>query len=218
MLRAASAGNAGAKSIFARSYTAPIRAYLGHRWRDNGLAAAIDDALQDVFVECMKPGGVLDNADKERGDFRALLYGVVRNVARRFEHRAADPSRLQTAESVHLDDLPAQQEALSRVFDRAWARSLLREAVLRHAQAARRGDEATRARYRIVRLRHQQGMPIRDIAVQLDEPDVDAVHNAYRRGRREFRAFLREVVARHTGAGSESIDAECRRVTELLGS
>lgn len=218
MLRAASAGDANAKSVFARSYTTPIRAYLGHRWRDNGLAAAINDALQDVFVECMKPGGVLDHADQERGDFRALLYGVVRNVARRFEKRAARPSHLQPAESVHLDDLPAQQEALSRVFDRAWARSLLREAVLHHAQAARRGDEATRTRYRVLRLRHQQGLPIRDIAASLNEPDVDAVHNAYRRGRREFRTFLREVVARHTGAGSESLDAECRRITELLGS
>jgi len=134
------------------------------------------------------------------------------------EKRAARPSHLQPAESMHLDDLPAQQEALSRVFDRAWARSLLREAVLRHAQAARRGDEATRRRYRILRLRHQQGLPIRDIAASLNEPDVDAVHNAYRRGRREFRTFLREVTARHTGAGSESLDAECRRITELLGS
>lgn len=218
MLRAASAGDANAKSIFARSYTAPIRAYLGHRWRNNGLAASVDDALQDVFVECMKPGGVLDHADQERGDFRALLYGVVRNVARRFEKRAARPSQLQPAESVHLDELPAQQEALSRVFDRAWARSLLREAVLRHAQAARRGDDDTRTRYRILRLRHQRGLPIREIAIRLDERDVDAVHNAYRRGRREFRTFLREVIARHTGAGRDSLDAECRRVTELLGS
>ena len=179
---------------------------------------AIDDALQDCFVECLKPDGVLDKADQERGDFRALLYGVVRNVARRFEKRAANPTHVQPADSVHLDDLPAQQEALSRVFDRAWARSLLREAVLRHAQAARRGDEATRTRYRIVRLRHQQGIPIRDIAAQLNAPDVDAVHNAYRRGRREFRTFLREVVARHTGAAPASLDAECRRVTDLLGS
>ncbi|MCR9245147.1 MAG: hypothetical protein NXI31_08940 [bacterium] len=104
------------------------------------------------------------------------------------------------------------------MFDRAWARSILREAVLRHARAARRGDDSYRRRYRILRLRHQQGKPIREIAATLNEQDVDAVHNAYRRSRREFRTLLRDVVAKHTGAGPESIDAECRRVTELLGS
>ena len=218
MLRAASAGDADAKSTFAHCYTKPIRSYLGHRWRNNGLAAAIDDALQDVFVECMKPGGVLERADRERGDFRGLLYGVVRNVARRFEKRAARPSQQQADEAVHLDDLPAHHEALSRVFDRAWARSLLREAALRHAQAARHSDKATRLRYRILQLRHERGLPIREIAAQIAETDVDAVHNAYRRGRREFRKFVRAVVARHTGAGPESLDAECRRVIDLLGT
>lgn len=73
MLRAASAGDTNAKSTFARSYTAPIRAYLGHRWRDTPFADSIDNAVQDVFVACMKPGGVLDHANQELGDFRALL-------------------------------------------------------------------------------------------------------------------------------------------------
>lgn len=89
VLRAASTGDAGAKSTFARSYAEPIRAYLGHRWRYSLWEAEIDDAVQDVFVECMKPGGALDHVDQAQGDFRALLYGIVRNVARRFEERAA---------------------------------------------------------------------------------------------------------------------------------
>ena len=218
VLRAASTGDAGARSVFARSYAAPIRSYLGHRWRDSPWHDEIDDALQDVFVECLKPGGALDKADPTRGDFRALLYGVVRNVARRFEERVARNNSDRQHDTLHLDDLPAPAEALSRVFDRAWAQSLLREAVLRHASAARTGDKGYRRRYRILRLRHQQGLAVRDIAARLDEPDIDVIHNGYRRARREFRAFLRAVVATHTGASSESIDAECRRVTEHLGS
>jgi hypothetical protein len=59
---------------------------------------------------------------------------------------------------------------------------------------------------------------VRDIAAALGEGDVDVIHNAYRRARREFRGFLREVVARHTGASQEHLDSECRRVTEMLGS
>lgn len=217
-MRAASAGDTIAKSTFARSYTATIRAYLGHRWRGTPHGGEIDDAVQDVFVECLKPGGALEGADPARGDFRALLYGVVRNVARRFEERRAQQDGRSPDTSVHLDELPARSEELSRMFDRTWAQSLLREAVLRHVRAARRGDADYRQRYRILRLRHQQGLPIRDVADRLGVDDVDRVHNAYRRARREFRTFLRDVVRRHTGASDASLDDECRRVTELLGS
>jgi hypothetical protein len=217
MLHAASAGDASARSTFARSYLVPIRSYLGHRWRDAKLGAAIDDAVQDVFVECFKPDGALVRADQQNGEFRALLYAVVRNVARRYEERAARPGHGQGG-PVHLDDLPDRAEALSRVFDRSWAEAIVRDAILRHARAARRGDADTRLRYRILRLRHQEGLAIREIAAQLAQPGVDAVHNAYRRARREFRVHMREATAHHTGAGPDTLDAECRRVSSLLGS
>ncbi len=202
MVRAASAGDRTAKSVFVRSYTAPIRTYLGHRWRDSSQVDAIDDVVQDVFVECIKPGGALDGADPTNGEFRALLYAVVRNVARRYEERAQRPDR-DTAGSVHLDDLPDRAEALSRFFDRSWAEAIVRDAILRHARVARHGDRDTRRRYRILRLRHQDGLAIREIAARLEEPSVEAVHNAYRRAKREFRVHLREAVACHTGAGPE---------------
>ncbi len=215
MLRAAAVGDASAKSMFARSYTAPIRAYLGHRWRNSRLAAAIDDALQDVFVECIEPGGAIERADPTNGEFRALLYAVVRNVARRHEERAARTD--QVTGSVHLDDLPDRAEALSRFFDRSWAEAIVREAILRHARIARCSDVEARRRYRVLRLRHQDGLPIREIAARLEEASIEAVHNAYRRALREFREHLRATVAHHTGAAPDALDAECRRVTELLG-
>ena len=217
MLRAASAGDANAKSIFAHSYTAPIRAYLGHRWRDSNHAAAIDDAVQDVFVECIKPDGALQGADPTNGEFRALLYAVVRNVARRHEERANRPGQAAGG-SIHLDDLPDQAEALSRFFDRSWAEAIVRDAILRHARAARRSDQDTRLRYRILRLRHQDGLAVREIAARLELASIEAVHNAYRRARREFREHLRNAVAHHTGVGPDALDAECQRVTTLLGS
>lgn len=217
MLRAAADGDPSARSVFARSYTAPIRAYLTHRWRDSTCSAAIDDAVQDVFVECIKPGGALEGADPTNGEFRALLYAVVRNVARRYEERAARPGQA-TGGSVHLDDLPDQAEALSRVFDRSWAEAIVRDAILRHARAARRGDQDTRLRYRILRLRHQDGLAIREIAARLELASVEAVHNSYRRARREFREHLRDAITHHTGVGPDALDAECLRVTTLLGS
>ena len=217
MVRAASAGDRTAKSVFVHNYTAPIRAYLGHRWRNSNRVEAIDDAVQDIFVECIKPGGALQGADPTKGEFRGLLYAVVRNVARRYEERV--PCRGQGAgNSVFLDDLPDKAEALSRFFDRSWAEAIVHDAVLRYAREARRGDRETRQRYRILRLRHQDGLPVREIATRLDATSVEAVHNAYRRARREFRGHMREAVAHHTGVGPEALDAECQRVTALLGS
>jgi len=217
-VRAASRGDESARSAFARSYGVPIRAYLTQRWRGRGATRNLDDAIQDVFVECYKPGGVIDSADPMRGDFRALLYGVVRNVARRYEERFQLECRREPGERVDLDALPAAADGLSRVFDRAWAQALLREAVERHESWAMAGGADARRRFAILRMRHDDGMPVRDIAAALGEQDAAKVHNDYRRARREFAVQLRTVVASHTGAQGEGIDPECRRLNELLGS
>lgn len=218
VLRAAADGDTAARSTFARNYAAPIRAYLTHRWHGRPLLCDIEDAAQETFVESLKPGGVLERADSDRGDFRGLLYGVVRNVARRFEERAARAYARDANESVYLDELPHQAEALSRVFDRAWAQSLMRESVLSHQQHADGGDADAQRRFRVLRMRHDDGLEIREIAAALGEPHVATVHNDYRQARRAFAVHLRQVVAKHTGARDSAIDKECRRLTELLGS
>ncbi|MGK0301858.1 MAG: DNA-directed RNA polymerase specialized sigma24 family protein, partial [Planctomycetota bacterium] len=100
VLRAASAGDAAARSTFANNYVKPVRAYLSKRWHNTPLAAEMDDAVQDAFFECFKPGGVLEGADPLRGDFRGLLYAVVRNVARRFEEQAAHVMQRRPDQSV----------------------------------------------------------------------------------------------------------------------
>ena len=217
VLRAASKGDTVARSVFARSYLRPIRAYLDRRWRARNLAAHKEDAIQDVFVECYKPNGVIERVVPGQSDFRALLYGVVRNVARRYEERAAKSIQRRPDESVYLDELPDQAEALSRVFDQAWARSVLGQAIERYRDASSQ-EEGLARRFRILRLRHDDGLAVREIAAELGEADVANVHNDYRRARREFAAHLRAVVAMHTGAEGEQIDAECRRLTALLNA
>lgn len=197
---------------------APIQAYLRHRWRGQPLASDIDDATQEVFVESIKPGGVLEQADPNRGDFRGLLYGVVRNVARRFEERAARAARAGPHESIYLDDLPNQAEALSRVFDRAWAQSLMREALHCHEQQAAAEDATALRRFHVLRMRHEDGMAVRDIAKALKISDVDTVHNDYRQARRVFVRHLRSAVARHTGSQDAALELECRRLIDLLAS
>ncbi len=218
ILRAASAGEAAARDEFAATYAPLIRAYLEHRWRGSPLLGDAADSAQEVFVECMKPGGALERAEADRGDFRALLYGVVRNVARRVEERRAFELERGGAASVHLDDLPDRALALSRVFDRCWAQAIVQEAARLHEHRADSADEAARTRFQILQLRHHDGLPIRKIAARLRIAEVDRVHNAYRRARREFRACLREVVAMRTGVGPDAVDDECQRVLDMLAS
>ena len=104
------------------------------------------------------PGRRLEAAGAGRvPSFRAFLYGVVRNVARRFESR-----RLRAAGP--LPDVPASEEGLSRLFERTWAQAIMTEAAqLQQQRASERGPEAVR-RVELLRLRFEEGLPIRAIA------------------------------------------------------
>ena len=55
------------------------------RWRRDPLRQGVADAVQDVFLDCLRPGGALERADPARGTFRIYLHGIVRNVALRHE-------------------------------------------------------------------------------------------------------------------------------------
>src|SRR5262249_31179656 len=89
-LRDAAAGGGPAREEFASRYAPMVRAYLAARWRASPLLQELDDAVQEVFVECLRQGGALQNARADRpGGFRPFLYGLVRNVALRFERARA---------------------------------------------------------------------------------------------------------------------------------
>src|SRR5215471_2761171 len=95
VIRAAAAGSPTDREELARRYLSVVRAYLAARWRGAPLLAERDDAVQEVFVECFRRGGALEAAGAGRvPGFRAFLYGVIRNVARRFESRPAPPGPL----------------------------------------------------------------------------------------------------------------------------
>src|SRR6516162_994703 len=139
VIRAAAAGSLADRDELARRYLGVVRAYLAARWRGAGLRHDLDDAVQEVFVECFRQGGALEAAGAGRiPGFRAFLYGVVRNVARRFEIRpvrAAGP----------LPEVPAREDSLSRLFDRSWAQAIMTQAAqLQKRQAAERDPAAVR--------------------------------------------------------------------------
>ena len=119
LIHAAAAGDEPARERFARLYQPIARSYLVSRWQRPPLLTALDDAMQDVFVECFKVNGVLEKVVELQPDgFRAFLHGVLRNIARRHEEKHRPALQLP-------DDHPADETSLSRTFDKAWARSLM---------------------------------------------------------------------------------------------
>jgi RNA polymerase sigma factor (sigma-70 family) len=215
VIRAAAAGSDPDRAEFARQYTSVIRSYLGARWRGGTLYDEIDDATQEVFVQCFRPDGALDGVDPgRRGGFRAYLFGVVRNVARSFERRWRARRARGAGLTPDLDALEARDAPLGDVFDRAWATAILRQAGERQAQTAR-GDPAAERRVELLRLRFGEDLPIREIA-RLWQTDADRLHGAYRTARSEFLAALTHVVGDLHGGSAAEIEAECVRLLDHL--
>ena len=135
----AAAGSESDREAFVGLYLPVVRAYLAARWRGGAYLTDIDDAVQDTFVDCFREGGALGRADPaKRGRFRTFLYAVVRNIALRHEKkRARERARVVPGDPAEKE-IAANDDRLSLVFDRAWARALLQSAVGRqrtHAEA-----------------------------------------------------------------------------------
>lgn len=217
LIRGAAAGEHQAGEEFARRYAPVVRAYLMARWQDSGFRNDLEDAVQQVFIECFKQGGALGRADPDwPGGFRKFLFGVVRNVALMAEKKNRKLRGTERSGDLHEEGLQDTAEMPDQAFDRAWARSLVREALARQAdRAAASGQESVR-RFEILRLRFQNNMPIRDIATLWDI-DRDHLHHEYAKAREEFKAALREVLALEKPGSSDEIERLLSEVISVLG-
>ncbi len=217
IIEAAAEGDADARERFAALYAPALQAYFRKRWQHDPVLASVDDAVQEVFVDCFKPAGVLDRVDCTRdGGFRAFFYGVARTTARSFErahgkNRARNLNDAFDADALATDD----DEDLTRVFDREWARSIVQESAVlyRHRAEAIGGREMLRVE--ILRLRFECGLPIREIAAQLDLTPKLA-HKEHALARKSYQRILEEVVAAHYASDETQVAEKCREVLRLL--
>jgi RNA polymerase sigma-70 factor (ECF subfamily) len=216
VLRDAAAGAQAARDQFAERYGPLVRAYLVARWRGTPLAQDVEDAVQEVFVECLRQGGVLERAEPNRpGGFRAFLYGVVRNVALRGEQVKARRKEHAVGGDSHPELREPTEESLSHVFDRAWAKSVMREAAARQAEQAERDGSAAQKRVELLRLRFQDGLPIREVA-RLWKTDAAVLHHEYARARAEFREALVEIMSYYHPGSPAEVERECKELLALL--
>lgn len=216
LVEEASSGNPNARDLFARVYLPVVRAYLASRWGTGPRASVLDDAVQETFVECFRENGALAGVERSADrKFRSFLFVVVRNVALRFEERGARDHAHRDADPAPLEALPAREERASRAFDRAWAEELIRRAAERQEASARaRGPDALR-RIELLKLRFQDGLPIRDIAERWNV-DAAQLHREYAKARDEFKAALMEEVGFHQPGSSDDRERECQALLELI--
>jgi RNA polymerase sigma-70 factor (ECF subfamily) len=215
LIEAAARGEPDRREQFAALYEGLVRAFLAGLWRGTPNSRLIEDACQDVFVECMKPDGALQRADRSRPEgFRAFLQGVVRNVARR--HELATAHKHDARDEIDGTSLAdSDGRSPSRTFDREWALAVVREAAGRMAARAAGLGPAARRRVELLRLRFQEDQPIRAIAGQW-RMDPAYVHHQYAKARREFHEMLVLTVAQHFPGSSEEVEKECERLLDSL--
>jgi RNA polymerase sigma-70 factor (ECF subfamily) len=214
LIRAAARGDAEPREEFARRYLPAVRAYLAARWRRTPRSADVDDGVQEVFLTCLREGGALERADDSAGaSFRAFLLGVARKVALHLERTGA--RRDARAGGTAGSRLPHDDPSLSRVYDRAYAREVMRQAGEAMERRARAGSAGARLRVDLLRLRFEEGLPIREIARRWDV-DPTPLHRQYAKAAREFRGALREVVGLSERCAGDRLERECDRLLELL--
>ena len=214
MIHGAAAGDGARRSAFAERYLPLVKSYLATRWRGTQWIDALEDATQEVFVECLRGDGVLERADSAQpGGFRAFLFGAIRNVARRHEQAVARARA--RVDGVPPGPIASRDDSLDTTFDREWARCLVRQASAeQHRVTALVKGAVAREGVELLRLRFEENLPIRAIAARWGvEPAT--VHRRYRQARAEFRQCLRKVVAFHHPNAAD-LDRECADLLALL--
>jgi RNA polymerase sigma-70 factor (ECF subfamily) len=92
----------------------------------------------------------------------------------------------------------------------------MREAAERQAERAGRDGEAALRRVELLRLRFQEGLPVREIARRW-AVDPATLHREYARARKEFKAALLDVMAFYHPGSPADAERECAELLELLG-
>jgi RNA polymerase sigma factor (sigma-70 family) len=212
----AAAGDRAAREEFGRRYLPVVRAYLYSRWSGRLSAEELEDAVQDVFVAFLSENGVFEKLRPGRDEaFRPLLYTVVRNMALRVEHARVRKLDSPGTETFHADENAAMDESLSRVFDRAWAETIMRDAVDQQETMARARGAGALRRFELLRLTYDERLPMPEIAARW-ELESEFLHKELARAKGEFKEALKTVVAFHHPNAPELVERECRDLLLLL--
>jgi RNA polymerase sigma-70 factor (ECF subfamily) len=216
LIDAAAVMDRDAREVFARRYIGLIRTYLSARWCNSSYIRHLEDAVQEVFLVCFGDRGPLETADRSRKNgFRPYMYGIIRNVARRIEREPYSRQLRTCGNESACEHLQVDESSLSLIYDRSWARCIMRQAAEWQRSAAVEKCEAALRRVELLRLRFQEELTIREIAARW-EVDARTIHREYAKARREFKAALLQVIAAHHPGSAEDVKRECKELVALL--
>ena len=216
LIEGAALGDGAARTEFATRYLPVVRDYLRARWKNRLSEDALEDTVQEVFVECLKGNGVLERAGAgQRTSFRAYLLGAVRNIAKRAEVDLARRIDLPGSVTFDGEGQELEEATLTRVFDRAWAASILREAAARQAENARANGPESVRRVTLLRLVFEEERGLADIARQWNV-DRNVLYREYKRAHDEFLDALKDVVTFHHPNAPDAVVRECRELYALF--
>lgn len=201
-------------------YRTPVLATLRRR----GLATPdADDLVQGFFLHLLERGTIA-RADPARGRFRSFMLGSLRwFLANTLEHQHA-AKRLAPQHALGIEHADAElaahhhaveDTAFELQFDRAWARTLVSNALdnLR-SEYARQGNAHIYDALHGMLDPHGLAPSYASLAARLDSNE-GAAKVAVHRLRHRFRAVLRAEIAR-TVAGAREVDDEMRHLRDVL--
>jgi RNA polymerase sigma-70 factor (ECF subfamily) len=205
-----------ALATLCESYWYPIYVHLRQLRHDPDTAR---DLTQGFFAHVLEKQ-IIKVADPERGRFRAFLKSSLRLYLANERHRARAKKRGGGKEPIAVDFADAEAhyrlEPIERytpetMFERQWARSILRHALERLRKEAQGTSLADRLRYFEPYLTDSPSpLRYREVAKQLGMTE-SAVKVAINRVSRRYGEAIRAEVAR-TVHGRDEIDDEIRHL------
>ena len=216
LIRGAADGSEAARSEFVRRYDGVVRAYLRTRWQSTPMSDEVDDAVQQVFLDLFRDDGALSRAETGReSGFRGFLFGVVRNVARAAERRRARARERQPISRLDLASIESREPACEDALDRAWARTLLRDAAELQLERARELGEDALRRHELLGLRYGEDLPVREIAARLGV-EAERLHRELPKAREEFRRALLDLVKDLHGGTPAEAERACASMFDMF--
>jgi len=224
ILRAASDDDGEARlalALLCEQYWYPVYAYVR---RQGASASDAEDLTQGYFARFLEKGVVRD-AQRDRGRFRAFLLASVRHFLSNERDRERAKKRGGGRRLVSLDaevaenrlaSEPADPKNPATLFEESWAQTLLQRVHERLGiEAARRGTADRYERLRPLLVGAEREAGYEEIAREWGVGE-SAVRVALHRLRRRFGEVLREEIGR-TVDGPGDVDDEMRHLFEVLG-
>lgn len=205
-----------------RSYWFPLYAFA----RRAGHPREEAQDLTQGFFEQVIQSGIFAKADVSKGRFRSFLLGCFKNYAgsrknwihARKRGGAEQPINMEFSAAeercfAHL----AKEESPEKIFEHAWACSVLENALSLLAEEYERKGRKTLFDQLVVYLQNQGASPAYEHLAAALGASTGAVKLMVFRMRQRYRELLRAVVAQTVDAETD-IDEEMRYLLKVLAS